>query len=101
MCGKLQAPTSKLQRNFKLQAPIAYPQTVGVGVWCFSGCWSLDVGAFDLCCQTHTSQIRKPHQNTRMKILRSLTSRPALAVFSLVLGAHLASAQTWTQTSAP
>jgi hypothetical protein len=38
--SKLQTPTSKLQRNFKLQAPV-----FGFGAWGFSGAWRLDVGA--------------------------------------------------------
>src|SRR5262245_36825104 len=44
---KLQIPTSNLQRNFKLQAPIsAHAQYWRLGAWCFSGCWRLEFRAF-------------------------------------------------------
>ncbi|MDR3458542.1 MAG: hypothetical protein P4N60_13915 [Verrucomicrobiae bacterium] len=46
---KLQAPSSKLQRNSKLQysRPHRVPHTVALmfGVWCFFGAWSLVFGA--------------------------------------------------------
>src|SRR5438105_4812938 len=45
---KLQAPSSKLQRNFKLQAPTSRLQKswmLELGIWCFSGAWSLVLGA--------------------------------------------------------
>src|SRR5262249_22037923 len=46
---KLRAPTSKLQRNFKLQTPIgASAKRLVHGDGCFSGCWSLEFGAYDL-----------------------------------------------------
>src|SRR5262245_52410242 len=43
---RLQIPSSKPQRNFKLQAPIATRmQGWGPGHCCFSGCFSLRFGA--------------------------------------------------------
>src|SRR2546423_3979663 len=46
---KLQAPSSKLQRNFKFQAPkVRLATCIGclvLGVWCFFGAWSLVLGA--------------------------------------------------------
>jgi hypothetical protein len=41
---KLQAPSSRLQRNFKHQAPSI--GAVSFGDWSFSGAWSLELGAW-------------------------------------------------------
>src|SRR5487761_1935136 len=39
-----QAPTSKLQRNFKHQAPMCAARLeLDVEVWSFSGCWSWEL----------------------------------------------------------
>jgi hypothetical protein len=46
---KLQAPMSKLQRNSKPEAPNAMAAVVEPLVlnnWCFSGAWTLELGAF-------------------------------------------------------
>ena len=47
---KHQIPNSKLQRNFKPQAPNqGVKRTSGgleFGVWCFSGAWNLEFGYF-------------------------------------------------------
>src|SRR5205085_9849973 len=47
---KLQDPRSKLQRNIKHQAPNRRGSTVflKIGIWCFSGAWSLELGALCL-----------------------------------------------------
>ena len=47
--SKLQAPSSKLQRSSKSQAPkqaIAAPAWLGFGDWCLSGAWDLMFGVF-------------------------------------------------------
>src|SRR5438270_608591 len=49
--GKHQAPSSKLQRNFKFQAPKLRAATCAcclvLGAWCFFGAWCLVFGASD------------------------------------------------------
>jgi hypothetical protein len=45
---KLQAPRSKLQRSSKNQAPRLSDLGLELEVWCFSGVWNLDFGAFML-----------------------------------------------------
>src|SRR4030095_4979501 len=42
---KLQAPTSKLQRNSKHQIPIQFCSSAALGPWSFFGCWKLELGA--------------------------------------------------------
>src|SRR5437764_10724229 len=42
---KLQTPTSKLQRNPKLQTPNCREHVLEFGTWCFSGAWMLVFGA--------------------------------------------------------
>ena len=47
MKGKLQAPSSKLQRNSKLQtSDPGAREKLKLGAWSFSGAWSLELGAF-------------------------------------------------------
>jgi hypothetical protein len=44
---KLQIPTSKLQRNFKLQYPKCTACSfLEVGAWNFIGAWMLELGVF-------------------------------------------------------
>jgi hypothetical protein len=43
---KDQIPNSKLQRNFKLQAPKGGRAGLKFDVWNFSGAWMLVLGAF-------------------------------------------------------
>ena len=44
--GKHQAPSSKLQRNFKHQTSVQRRRFWCFDVWSFSGAWSLVLGAF-------------------------------------------------------
>src|ERR1017187_786182 len=46
--SKLQAPTSNIQRNSKLQAPDISHNTLELVVWWFSGCWRLEFGALSV-----------------------------------------------------
>jgi len=56
---KNQAPSTKLQRNFKSQAAMhgslhslkTASSPIEVAVWCFSGAWVLELGASCVCCQ--------------------------------------------------
>jgi hypothetical protein len=45
---KRQSPISKLQRNFKEQAPrrAVSRWSLMLGIWCLIGAWSLELGAF-------------------------------------------------------
>jgi putative membrane protein insertion efficiency factor len=43
---KLQAPTIKLQRTSKDQAPNGVTPVLKFGIWCFSGAWSFVLGIF-------------------------------------------------------
>jgi hypothetical protein len=48
LSSKSQAPTSKHQRNSKLQIPKSRVVSLKFGAWSFSGAWMLELGAFSV-----------------------------------------------------